>query len=105
MGTVFIVLVAFVVGYYVFLIFSHPEKKKSKLPRIAYRNIEVSPNIKIHFRNRTYHLHHWLVLTLMFLGSLYFIDGLVAVKAAGFGGIVQGLRYSDRFKIRHPRSR
>lgn len=105
MGTLFILAVAFIVGYYIFLIFSHPAKKKHKLPRIGYRNVEVSPNIRVHFRNRTYHLHHWLLLSLMIVGSFFFIEGLTVVKAAGFGGIVQGLRYSDRFKIRHPRLR
>lgn len=103
MGTLFVAAIAFIVGYYVFLVFSHPSRKKHKLPRIAYRNIEVSPNIKIHFRSKTYHLHHWLVLTLMIVGSMFFIEGLLPIKAAGFGGVVQGLRYHDRFKIRHPR--
>lgn len=106
MSTLVIFLFSLIFGYYMFLVFTHPQKKKHKLPRITYRNIELMPNIRIHFRSKTYHLHHWLVLSVFTVGTLFVFEGfrdLMVLKGAAIGGILQGLRYSDRFKFRHPR--
>lgn len=99
-------LLSFFSGYTFFLYFSHPQKKKHKLPVIRFKNIEILPNVKVHFRNTTYHLHHWLLLGVFTITSLVIYEGLMQlalVKGAAIGGMVQGLRYKDRFSIRYPR--
>lgn len=106
MSTLVIFLFSLGFGYYVFLILTHPQKKKHRLPRICYRNIEIMPNIRVHFGSKTYHLHHWLVLSVLTVGTLFVFEGfreLMVLKGAAIGGILQGLRYPDRFKFRHSR--
>ncbi len=106
MTTLVIFFLSLCIGYYLFMVFSHPQKKKHKLPRIHYKNVELLPNFKIHISSKTYHVHHWLVLSIFTVGILYIYEGfaqLMVVKGVAIGGILQGLRYSDRFKFRHPR--
>lgn len=106
MRTAIIFLVSFAVGYYLFLLFSHPEKKQHKLPRVKFRNIELLPNLKIHSRHKTYHIHHWVVLSVVLaVGALAYESILRSPLLNGVtaGGILQGLRYKDRFKIRYPK--
>lgn len=101
-------LFAFSTGYMFFLYFSHPAKKKHVLPRIKFKNIELLPNIRIHYRNTTLHLHHWLLLGMVTITSLVIYEGLqqlVLVKGVAIGGMIQGLRYKDRFIFRHPRNK
>ena len=95
-------------GYVVFLYLSHPDKKKNKVPHLRIGNIEILPNLKIHFRNKTYHVHHWLllsILTAFVLSSVEWLNHLMMLKGVAIGGILQGLRYPDRFKFRHPRNK
>jgi len=106
MNSYILFLLSLSIGYFLFLVFSHPNKKKHSLPRVRYKNIELLPNFKIHFRTRTYHLHHWLLLSILTVGTLYVFDSfqhLMFVKGVAIGGIIQGLRYPDRFKFSHPR--
>ncbi|HUD44857.1 MAG TPA: hypothetical protein VMR41_04905 [Patescibacteria group bacterium] len=105
MQTVLLFCFFFIAGYQFFLIFSHPQKRKHTLPRIKYKNIEILPNVRIHFRSKTYWFHHWLILSLI-AGFITFTEGFLAllvVKAVMMGGIAQGLRYHDRFCFRLPR--
>ncbi len=98
-------LMSFIAGYYIFLLFSHPKKKQHKLPTVRYRNLQILPNLKIYGKHRTYHFHHWLILSVfMALGAVVY-DGIIhspLVNGVVFGGILQGLRYKDRFKFRFP---
>ncbi|MEN9407324.1 MAG: hypothetical protein RLZZ455_540 [Candidatus Parcubacteria bacterium] len=106
MRTIIIFLVSFAVGYYLFLLFSHPEKKQHKLPRVKFKNIEILPNLKIHGRHRTYHIHHWVLLSVVVaVGALAYESLLKSPLLNGVtaGGILQGLRYKDRFRIRYPK--
>lgn len=105
METIILFALSFIIGYYLFLVFSHPEKKKHKIPAIKYKNIEILPNCRIHFRSKTYHFHHWLILSVFVTGFFMVFDGMPLVKGVAFGGILQGLSYKDRFKIRLPRQR
>ncbi len=94
------------VGYLTFLILSHPKRKKSKIPNIGVWNIDILPNIRIHIGKRTYHFHHWLLLIGFIASTLVIFEGiqyLAAAKGLAIGGILQGLTYPDRFKIRQPR--
>ncbi len=108
MNAVVIFVVSVFVGYIFFLYLSHPEKKKNKVPHLRIGNVELLPNFKIHFRSKTYHLHHWLTLSLLTALVLTTFEGfnhLILLKGIAIGGILQGLRYPDRFKIRHPRQK
>lgn len=106
MNGFFTFIFAIFVGYLIFLHFSHPNKRKSKIPNIGLWNIDILPNIRLHVGKRTYHFHHWLLL-IAFIGvSLVVFEGiqyLAAAKGLAVGGIIQGLTYPDRFKIRQPR--
>jgi hypothetical protein len=91
-------------GYVLFLYLTHPEKKKHKIPQIKVWRIELLPNIKIHYKGKIYHIHHWAILTLVTALTLLNYEGfqyLTLVKGIAIGGIIQGLRYPDRFKFRH----
>ncbi len=94
------------IGYVLFLYFTHPEKKKHKIPQVRIWRLELLPNIKIHSRGKIYWIHHWFVLTLLTAIIVLNYEGLQYVtilKGIAIGGIIQGLRYPDRFKFRHPK--
>lgn len=62
------------------------------------------PNIRIHSKGRIYHIHHWAILTLVTALTLLNYEGfqyVTIIKGIAIGGIIQGLRYPDRFKFRH----
>ena len=104
MTGIFTFLFSIWLGYILFLYFTHPEKKKHKLPRVQVWRIEILPNIRIHSRSKTYHIHHWFLLTVFTAITLFYFEGfqyLSLVKGAAIGGIIQGLRYPDRFQFRH----
>lgn len=99
-------LVSFFSGYTFSLYFTHPEKKKHVVPKIKFKNIEILPSLKIHFRNTTYHIHHWFIFALITISSFFVLEGLFTylfMKGVLLGCTVQGLRYKDRFSFRNPR--
>lgn len=96
-------------GYLFFVLTSHPNSKvHGKLPQKKIKNIQVFPNIKIARKDKEYHLHHWMNLSSLYLFLLFKKRRMLRSKYLnGFfvGGILQGLSYDDRFKIRrksHP---
>lgn len=109
MQSILLFIIALLVGYYLSLHISHPEKKKSKLPHLKFWNVEILPNVRIHFRSKTYWFHHWFYLSVFIVGIVLVYDNFMyvtsakAAAGAAVGGIIQGLRYPDRFKFRHPR--
>ncbi len=105
-------LLSALIGYIIFVFFNDPMSnlngKKRRLPSIRYRNIEFLPYFRIHIRTKTYHVHHWLILTIVTAVTFVSYEGLqhmILLKGAAFGGIIQGLRYPDRFRFRHPRNK
>lgn len=95
-----------VLGYFFFLYLSHPEKQKKRVPKVGVWNIEFLPNFRVHIGSKTYHFHHWLVLALIILLPFILSDKFsypMIFKGVIVGGILQGLRYPDRFRFRHPR--
>ena len=94
-------------GYVLFLYLTHPSKKKDKLPKVKIGVLELSPNLKIHIGRKTYWIHHWMVLSVIALIAIVYFEGiqyLTIIKGVAIGGIIQGLRYPDRFRVRHPRT-
>ncbi len=99
-------LLSFFSGYTVAKYVSHPEKKKSRLPNIRIKNIEILPNLRIHYRQTTLHIHHWFFISILAVAGYFFYENVlqfVFVKGATLGTIIQGLRYKDRFNFRYPR--
>lgn len=91
-------------GYVLFLYLTHPEKKKNKIPQLKVWKIELLPNIRIHYKGKIYWIHHWTILTLVTALTLLNYEGfqyLTVIKGVAIGGVIQGLRYPDRFKFRH----
>jgi hypothetical protein len=112
METFALFLISFWLGYLIFLYFNDPikdpQKKRNRLPKIRYKNVEILPYFRIHVKEKTYHIHHWLTLTLIVSFSIVGFEGiqhLLLLKAAAIGGIFQGLRYPTRFKFRYPREK
>jgi len=69
-----------------------------KLPLMKIKFFQFSPEIHIHFKNKTLHLHHWLYFTIVLVITLTFnINFLDNIFAKGYlvGGILQGLSFSD----------
>lgn len=99
-------ILSVIAGYVVFLYLSHPEKKKHKVPKIGLWNIEFMPNFRVHIKSKTYHFHHWFVLALVILIPIILRDDFqypMVFKGIVVGGILQGLRYPNKFKFRYPR--
>jgi hypothetical protein len=76
-----------------------------KIPPVSVEKLVIIPSIKIRFRERVIHIHHWMTLTIIFgvltLQSSGFTQ-LLILKSFCFGGALQGLLYKDRFKIITP---
>lgn len=112
MINVLIFLLSAAVAYGIFAFFNDPIKPpiraKQRLPKIKYKNIEILPYFRIHIKEKTYHIHHWLTLTVIIGISIIGFENVqhfLILKAAAIGGIFQGLRYPTRFKFRYPREK
>lgn len=112
MQAVLLFFLSVYIGYLIFLYFNdpikNPLKKKKRLPQLGYKNIEILPYFRVHIKTKTYHIHHWLTLTVITAITLISLDSmqhLLVLKGVAVGGIVQGLRYPNRFKFRQPRIR
>lgn len=99
-------IIGAIIGYLIFHLTTHdyhPKSIKKKLPRVKYKNIELSPNIKIRLKSRELWLHHWINLAVLFvIAHVYSVDTVLAhTSFQGFivGGVAQGLTYKDRFQI------
>lgn len=94
--------ISFLSSYTFFNYFTHPKKKKHKVPHFKFWRIEILPNFKIHFQESVVHVHHWILLSAFFVFLIFIYEGfqLVTIKSLTLGGIVQGLRYKDRFQFR-----
>jgi hypothetical protein len=106
MGTLTIFLASLVLGYYLSLIISHPKRKHRILPQLRFKNLEISPNVRLHIGGKTYWFHHWVYLSVLIAVLFIAYDSFqqyMLLKGAALGGVFQGLRYPDRFKFRHPR--
>jgi hypothetical protein len=99
-------VISAIVGYLFFLYLSHPEKKKNKLPKISIGRLDVLPNFRLHIGSKTYWFHHWFVLSIIVAIPIIIGEDFqfpMVIEGLLVGGILQGLRYPDRFKFRHPR--
>ena len=77
-------------------------KINRRLPLIKIKFLQFSPNIKIHFKSRSIHIHHWLTYTVVLIITLttntVVLDTLFS-KGYLIGGILQGLSFPDWKKI------
>lgn len=114
MQSVLFFIIALLAGYYLSVYVSKPIekdgfKRPNRLPTLKFKNIEILPCVRLHIRSKTYWVHHWFYLSVIVIGAFLIYDNLIhvttakAFAGASVGGIIQGLRYPDRFKFRHPR--
>lgn len=114
MQTALLFSIALLVGYYISTYVSKPVQKNgqprpNRLPNLRVKNLEILPCFRLHVGSKTYWFHHWFYLSVIVIGALLIYDNLIhyssakAAAGAAVGGIIQGLRYPDRFKFRHPR--
>lgn len=96
-------LLSLIFGYEIAKKTSKPNSKlHQKLPFIKIKFIQISPNIKIHFRGKIIHIHHWLYMSLLLIISFTARDSFLAsdfFKGSMLGGIIQGLTFPDWKKI------
>lgn len=95
-------LLASLLGFSLYLFFSHPKYWKKKIPTIRLGKIQILPNLKIKLKNQTIHLHHWIFLSaiLSFLNHIaHGIDNLLFLKLFAIGGIIQGFTFKDKFRV------
>lgn len=90
-------------GFISFTITSHPRSPLNKrIPSKKFKRFHFTPEMKLLFRNKFIHLHHWLI----FIG----VYGVILTVEKGFlqsdifqgfvlGSIAQGLTYEDRFMV------
>ena len=90
-------------GFLFFTAFSHPKSWVHKrLPHKKVKNIHVLPHVKLHKKDKTYHLHHWLLASALYLPFLALKKSIRKSSLFhGFiaGSILQGLIYKDRFRF------
>lgn len=95
-------ILAVILGFGVYLVFSHPKYWKKKIPKFHLGAIEILPNFKIKLKNQTIHVHHWIWLSAI-LGYLnhiaHGIDNLLFLKLFATGGIIQGFTFKDKFNV------
>lgn len=110
MISLLIFVLAFGIGYEIFVYFNdpikQPRREKKRLPKIRYKNLEILPYVRIHYRQKTFHIHHWLTLSIITVLSITIYSGWThaeLLRGVAVGGIIQGLRYPDRFKFTMPR--
>lgn len=93
------------IGFSLFWLTSHPTKSpfRRKLPDKRIKNIGVLPEIKIYRKDKSYHLHHWMSLSTLYLFLMLTKKRKIlrSKMVNGFllGSILQGLSYKDRFKV------
>jgi len=111
MPGLFTFLISVWISYLFFLFMNdpidEPKARKTRLPNIRFKNIEILPSFRIHAGSRTFHFHHWLLLSIGTIGALILFENLqhhIVLNGAAVGGIIQGLRYPDRFQFKHPRN-
>jgi hypothetical protein len=84
---------------------SHPKSFKHKLPHLRIRFIEFSPNIKVKIRSYEIHLHHWFIVSVVFITCSMFPNNILEshlyLQGLLLGVFGQGLTYRDRFSFVH----
>lgn len=92
-----------IIGFSLFTAICNPKSPvNNKLPEEKIKNLEISPNIEVFSKNKTYHIHHWIIFLILYLPLLTVKKNFLKSKLfRGFllGNIIQGLMYKDRFKI------
>lgn len=94
------------IGFSLFWLTSHPQSRfKKKLPERKYKKISLLPNICYSSEEITYHFHHWLLLSAVYLPLLKSkkVRKLKMLHGLFLGAIIQGLLYKDRFQFRYPK--
>jgi len=95
-------ILAALLGFGIYVLFSHPKYQKKRVPRIRLGKIQILPNLRIKLKSGTVRLHHWIILSAI-LGFLNHtaqgLSSLIFIKLFAIGGIIQGLTFRDRFKI------
>lgn len=90
------------VAFGIFWLTSHPKSKiHHNLPQKKYKNLYILPNVKIVTDEKTYHVHHWATMGVLYWTlfikkkkfSSKFLHGIM------LGSIIQGLTYKDRFQF------
>ena len=90
------VIYGFVIGFSFFLIMDKGEKQKPLLFN----------SIIINCMNNKYHLHHWIIFTLLFIIiiPIVFMYNYTTMYALllgmCLGSILQGLTYNDAFNVK-----
>ena len=73
---------------------------QTKLPRIKFKKIEFCPHFKVHLKNRTIHIHHWVTFSLIFAYLQHIapnISQFLFVKSLLAGSIAEGFTSKTRF--------
>lgn len=80
---------------------SHPKAFHKRLPSFKLKSLEVLPNIKFITHSYEIHIHHWLIMTVIYITFTIYpgnvLDSHLFMQGLIFGGLGQGLTYSDRF--------
>lgn len=90
-------------GFALWSLFSYPKSAvNKKWPEKKIKNLQVLPHIQYHSKDKTYHIHHWMYFTGLYLTILTLRRKMLKSKLLhGFflGSIIQGLIYKDRFHV------
>lgn len=99
-------IISTIAGYFASLAISHPNHPRSvkhRLPNLRLKYVEILPNIKLRFNSYEIHLHHWLILSIIYITlSIYpkdILESHLFMQGLILGGFGQGLTYPDRFKF------
>jgi hypothetical protein len=99
-------IISGIASFAVFHIFSHPKSRVTKkMPHTRIKRVEILPNLRIEVKNRFVHIHHWMLITPVYLFVQTKGSGILQSDLLhGFliGGIVQGLMFKNSLKLIYP---
>lgn len=94
------------VGFGLFWLTSHSQSPVHKrIPARKVRAFHILPHIKVIFRKRVIHFHHWFNLSLLYAILFVIKRDIIkqhALSGLFVGSILQGLLYKDCFSFVYP---
>ena len=91
-----------IIGFALFSITStHKSPVRKRMPYFRFKNVHISPEIKIIIADHTIHFHHWMIFGSILIVCVMLTGLIRSDLVTGFlsGSTIQGLTFGDRFDI------
>ena len=91
-----------ILGFALFSITStHRSPLRKRVPNFRFKNVHITPEIKIVVANHVIHFHHWMIFGAILVTCVMLTGIIRSDLVTGFlsGSTIQGLTFGDRFVI------